>query len=109
MGSYVAEQVIKLMLKNDVKVKNSKVLILGITFKENCPDIRNTKVVDVIYHLKDFGVYINIYDPWACCDKVMNEYSLTILFFTQCDIFPIEVLVITMESNHSLLLITEWR
>ncbi|XLS30781.1 nucleotide sugar dehydrogenase [Flavobacteriaceae bacterium M23B6Z8] len=77
MGKFVAEEVVKLMLKNDVKVKGGKLLMLGITFKENCPDVRNTKVVDVIYQLKDYGIEVEIYDPWANSKEVAHEYQLT--------------------------------
>ncbi|RRO15904.1 nucleotide sugar dehydrogenase [Flavobacteriaceae bacterium 14752] len=76
MGEYVASQVIKLMLKHDLKVKNAKVLVLGITFKENCPDVRNTKVVDVIKQLKDYETQVSIYDPWANTKEVQHEYQL---------------------------------
>ena len=76
MGSYVAGRVVKLMLKNDIQVKNSNVLILGITFKENCPDIRNTKVIDVISNLKEYGINLTICDPWADIKEVFSEYSL---------------------------------
>ena len=76
MGEYVASEVVKLMIKKDVKVKNAKVLVLGITFKENCPDVRNTKVVDVISAFKDFGVNVTIYDPWANESEVLKEYGL---------------------------------
>ena len=78
MGVYVADQMVKLMLRNDVKVKNSEVLILGITFKENCPDIRNTKVIDVIRQLEDYGINITVYDPWAKIEEVDDEYSIVI-------------------------------
>ncbi|WP_340202381.1 nucleotide sugar dehydrogenase [Ascidiimonas sp. W6] len=77
MGKFVAEEVVKLMLKNDVKVKGGKLLMLGITFKENCPDVRNTKVVDVIYQLQDYGIDVEIYDPWANSEEVAHEYQLT--------------------------------
>lgn len=77
MGKFVAEEVVKLMLKNDVKVKGGKLLMLGITFKENCPDVRNTKVVDVIYQLQDYGIEIEVYDPWADSEEVAHEYKLT--------------------------------
>lgn len=77
MGEYVASEVIKLMIKKDVKVKDAEVLVLGITFKENCPDVRNTKVVDVVSALKDFGVNVSIYDPWADEAEVSHEYGLT--------------------------------
>jgi UDP-N-acetyl-D-galactosamine dehydrogenase len=76
MGSYVASQVIKLMLAKDVKVKGAKVLILGITFKENCPDVRNTQVVNVIRELKTYGTAITIYDPLASPEQVQHEYKL---------------------------------
>jgi UDP-N-acetyl-D-galactosamine dehydrogenase len=76
MGEYVASQVVKLMISNDVRVKGADVLVLGITFKENCPDVRNTKVVDVISSLKSYGVNVAIHDPWANEDEVMEEYNL---------------------------------
>ncbi len=76
MGEYVASEVVKLMIKKDVRVKDAEVLVLGITFKENCPDVRNTKVVDVVSSLKEFGVNISIYDPWADVEEVMEEYGL---------------------------------
>lgn len=76
MGQYVASETIKLMLQNDLKVKNAKVLILGFTFKENCPDVRNTKVVDVVKNLKEFGTNVTIYDPWANPDEVAHEYGI---------------------------------
>ena len=79
MGQYVASKVVKMMLKNDIKVRGAKILMLGITFKENCPDIRNTKIVDVIKHLKEHGLDITIYDPWANPSEVKREYNLTTL------------------------------
>ena len=75
MGIYVANQVIKLMIKKGHKIENSKVLILGITFKENCPDIRNSRVIDVIKELQEFGCNIDIYDPWANKEEVKREYN----------------------------------
>ncbi len=77
MGSYVASEIVKLMLSKDISVKNSSALILGITFKENCPDVRNTKVVDVISNLNEYGIEIDIYDPLAQPDEVFHEYGLT--------------------------------
>jgi UDP-N-acetyl-D-glucosamine/UDP-N-acetyl-D-galactosamine dehydrogenase len=78
MGAYVAKEVVKLMINKGVNIKDSELLMLGITFKENCPDVRNTKVVDVISALKDFGLKVSIYDPWADPKEVMHEYGLTI-------------------------------
>ena len=79
MGLYVANQVIKLMIKKGHKIEGSKVLVLGITFKENCPDIRNSRVIDVIEELKEFGICIDIYDPWADVKDVAHEYQQTLL------------------------------
>ncbi len=79
MGTYVAEQVIKCMNKKGVLVKGSKILLLGITFKENCPDIRNTKVVDIYHTLNEFTDNITIYDPWADAQHVKHEYGLDIV------------------------------
>ena len=76
MGDYVASEVIKTMIQKDIKIKGAKILILGITFKENCPDVRNTKAVDVIASLKKYGVNVTIYDPWANEKEVLHEYNL---------------------------------
>ena len=76
MGKYVASEVVKLMVQNDIKVKNSNILVLGITFKENCPDVRNTKAVDVINNLKSYGANVTVHDPWASPEEVMHEYNL---------------------------------
>lgn len=78
MGSYVASQVVKAMIKKDIAVNGANVLMLGITFKENCPDVRNTKIVDVVESLTDYGMQVTIYDPWADCSEVIDEYGLEI-------------------------------
>lgn len=79
MGDYVANQVIKLMNKKGVLVKDSKILLLGITFKENCPDVRNTKIVDIYSTLKEFTSNIVVYDPWANKEVVKKEYGIDIM------------------------------
>jgi UDP-N-acetyl-D-galactosamine dehydrogenase len=76
MGEYVASEVVKCMIKKDININGSNTLILGITFKENCPDVRNTGVVDVVSALKSYGTSITIYDPWANEEEVMHEYGL---------------------------------
>lgn len=76
MGSFVAAQVIKLMIKKDIKIKNARILNLGITFKENCPDIRNSKAIDVIRNLEEYGTKVITYDPWADQNEVNNEYNI---------------------------------
>jgi UDP-N-acetyl-D-galactosamine dehydrogenase len=77
MGDYVASQIVKCMIKKDIPVNDADILILGITFKENCPDVRNTKTVDLISALKDYGANITIHDPWADEQEVLHEYGLT--------------------------------
>ena len=79
MGAYVAGEVVKLMLKAGKPVKNAKVLMLGITFKENCPDIRNTRAIDIYDELRTYGVNIDIIDPWADSQEVMKEYNIEML------------------------------
>lgn len=76
MGEYVASQVIKCMIKKGIAINGAEVLMLGITFKENCPDVRNTKIVDVISAMEDYGVKVVTYDPWANPKEVMHEYKI---------------------------------
>ena len=76
MGDYVASRIVKLMIKKGIPVNHSKLLMLGITFKENCPDVRNTKIVDVISALSDYGIEVSVYDPWANPEEVAHEYQL---------------------------------
>lgn len=76
MGDYVGNQVVKLMNKKGVLVKDSHILILGFTFKENCPDVRNTKIIDIYHTLEEYTKNITVYDPWTNVDKVKNEYGV---------------------------------
>ncbi|MBD9144289.1 MAG: nucleotide sugar dehydrogenase [Bacteroides clarus] len=85
MGEYVANQVIKLMLKKGIQVLYSNILILGFTFKENCPDVRNTKVIDIYNALKEYNLNITIFDPWADKESVDKEYGIKV-----CNILPVE-------------------
>lgn len=78
MGKYVAIEVIKLMINKDIKIKDSKVLLLGVTFKEDCPDIRNTRVIDIYHELKAFDVNVDIYDPFAKPEDMIHEYGINI-------------------------------
>ena len=76
MGKYAADQVVKLMIKRGVLINSARVLVLGLTFKENCPDIRNSRVIDVIEELRDFGCCVDVYDPWADEAEVKREYGI---------------------------------
>ena len=106
MGDYVANQTIKLMNKKGVLVKDSNILILGITFKENCPDIRNTKIVDIYSTLSEYTSNITVFDPWANVDKVQKEYGIE----------AVEALpknqkydAIILAVSHKLFIDTDWR
>lgn len=77
MGKYVVSQLIKTMIKHKIPVVGAKILILGLTFKENCPDIRNTKVIDILHELQSYGLNVDIYDPWASAEEVQHEYGFT--------------------------------
>jgi len=79
MGTYIASEFVKLMIKNGISIKGASVLVLGITFKENCPDVRNTRVVDIIHELKSYGLNITIYDPWVSVEDVKHEYGIDIV------------------------------
>lgn len=77
MGEYVASEVVKLMIKKEIVLHKAELLLLGVTFKENCPDVRNTKIVDIVHALKEYGINITIYDPWAKPEEVLHEYGIT--------------------------------
>lgn len=78
MGKFVATEVVKLMMRKDIKVIDSKVLIMGFTFKEDCPDVRNTKVIDIYNELKNFDIQVDVFDPWANPEEVMHEYGIKV-------------------------------
>ncbi len=94
MGAYVANQTIKCMNKKGVMVKNARILILGITFKENCPDIRNTKVVDIYHTLKEYTPNITVYDPWSNAEHVFQEYGITVTNDVPKDKFDAVILAV---------------
>lgn len=96
MGAFVASQVVKLMIKNDIKVKGAKILSLGITFKENCPDIRNSKAIDVIRNLEDFGAKVTTFDPWANAEEVITEYGIGCLSELSFDSQKFDAIVLTV-------------
>jgi len=79
MGQFVAQQTVKMMLKKDLKIKNANVLVLGITFKENCPDIRNSRAIDVVRELQDYQMNVDVFDPWASPEEVQEEYGLELI------------------------------
>lgn len=96
MGEYVASQTVKLMNKKGIVVKDAKILILGVTFKENCPDIRNTKVVDIYHTLNEFTDNITIYDPWADANLIKKEYDVDITnHLPEKELFDVAILAVS--------------
>jgi UDP-N-acetyl-D-galactosamine dehydrogenase len=79
MGAYVATQLVKAMLKQAIKIDSARVLVMGLTFKENCPDIRNTRVTDVVSELEDYGINVDVYDPWVNAKDAKDEYDINII------------------------------
>ncbi len=99
MGLYVANKVVKLMIRKNKKVKKSKILVLGITFKENCPDTRNSRVIDVINEFKDFGCIVDICDPIADPHEVKKEYGIELSSFESCKNSEYDALVLAVAHN----------
>ena len=79
MGTYIAERIVKLLTRKRIHVVDSRILVMGLTFKENCPDLRNTRVVDVIRDLRDFNTVIDVYDPWVSSDEAEQEYGISLI------------------------------
>ncbi len=94
MGEYVADQVVKLMLKKGIQVLNSKILVLGFTFKENCPDVRNTRVIDIVRTLQQYNAHVTVHDPWANPDVARREYGVEIVTELPHDTFDAVILAV---------------
>jgi len=98
MGAYVVNQIVKLMIKKGILINKSKILVLGITFKENCPDIRNSRVIDIIKELSEFGAAVDVYDPWADADEVLKEYNIKTLKRLNSDRYDAIILAVAHEK-----------
>ena len=98
MGAYVASQLVKAMLKRRVHVDGARVLILGLTFKENCPDLRNTRVVDVVAELRDYGVHVDVHDPWVDAADVQQEYGLALVTTPEPEAYDGVILAVAHDS-----------
>ena len=98
MGAYVASQLVKAMLKRRVHVDGARVLILGLTFKENCPDLRNTRVVDVVAELRDYGVHVDVHDPWVDGADVQQEYGLALVTTPEPEAYDGVILAVAHDS-----------
>ena len=102
MGEYVADQVVKLMLKKGIQVLGSKILVLGFTFKENCPDVRNTKVIDIIKTLEEYNADVTIYDPWANPAIAKHEYGVVLQNELPDEVFDAVILAVAHNEFKSL-------
>lgn len=102
MGAYVAEQLVKAMLKRRLPVNDARVLIMGLTFKENCPDLRNTRVIDVIAELETYGVDVDVYDPWANGEEARSEYGIDLLIDLEAGIYDGIVVAVSHDSFRNL-------
>ena len=99
MGRHVATEVIKHMMRKEIKVVKAKALILGFTFKENCPDIRNTKVIDIYRELSSFDLSVHVYDPWANPQEIKNEYGINVLTEDQLDLDAYSAVILAVAHN----------
>tara|TARA_R110002124_G_scaffold91090_2_gene232008 strand:+ start:1157 stop:2431 length:1275 start_codon:yes stop_codon:yes gene_type:complete len=102
MGAYVAGQLVKAMLKRRIQVDGARVLVLGLTFKENCPDLRNTRVVDVVRELQDYGIQVDVHDPWTNADEARHEYGLDVVQTPQDDFYDGIVLAVAHDQFKAL-------
>jgi UDP-N-acetyl-D-galactosamine dehydrogenase len=102
MGEYVADQVVKLMLKKGIQVLNSKILVLGFTFKENCPDVRNTRVIDIVRTLQQYNAHVTVHDPWANPEVARREYGVEIANELPRDTFDAVILAVAHDEFRNL-------
>ena len=98
MGAYVASQLVKAMLKRRIHVDGARVLILGLTFKENCPDLRNTRVVDVVSELRNYGVKVDVHDPWVDANEALHEYGLDLVIEPEPEAYDGVILAVAHDS-----------
>jgi len=98
MGEYVVSQLVKLMLKKRIHVQQADILIMGLTFKENCPDLRNTRIVDIIKELNTYGVNVHVHDPWVDAEEAMHEYGIQLLEQPQQNSYDAIILAVAHEQ-----------
>ncbi|EQB39198.1 hypothetical protein M947_08575 [Sulfurimonas hongkongensis] len=102
MGKYIAEKTIKLIIQKSMSIKDAKILVLGISFKENCPDIRNTKVVDIIFELKEYGFHVDVYDPWVNSKEVYSEYKINMQEKVNFDLYKVVIFAVAHDEFKNL-------
>lgn len=98
MGAYVATQLVKAMLKKKIQVDGARVLVMGLTFKENCPDLRNTKIVDILAELTEYNIVVDVYDPWVSAEEAKHEYDLDLISAPKADQYDAVILAVAHEQ-----------
>lgn len=98
MGAYVASQMVKAMIQKGIAIKGARILTLGLTFKENCPDLRNTRVIDVVEELRDYGVEVDVHDPWVDPEEAQHEYGLNLIETVDADVYDGVILAVAHET-----------
>ncbi|MFQ1063840.1 UDP binding domain-containing protein, partial [Bordetella trematum] len=98
MGGYVVSQLVKCMTKKRLHVQGAKVLVMGLTFKENCPDLRNTRVIDIVRELGDYDVFVDVYDPWVKAEEALEEYGINPLKTLSPGVYDAVVLAVAHEE-----------
>ena len=102
MSLYVSTQIVKLMLKKSIQPKGARVLMLGLTFKENCPDLRNTKVVDIVRELASYGTEVDVYDPWVDIAEAKDEYGLDLITAPEEGAYDVVVVAVAHDEFRAL-------
>jgi UDP-N-acetyl-D-galactosamine dehydrogenase len=98
MGNYVVAQLVKSMTKRRIQVVGAKVLVMGLTFKENCPDLRNTRVIDIVTELNDYNCDVSVYDPWVAVEGALQEYGITPI--TQLEEGSYDAIILAVAHRH---------
>ena len=94
MGHYIAATVIKKMIKKGIDTATSKILVMGLTFKENCPDLRNTRVIDILSEFKEYGIEVDVYDPWVSSEEAVKEYGVSLVQSLDKDTYSAVVIAV---------------
>jgi UDP-N-acetyl-D-galactosamine dehydrogenase len=98
MSAYVATQLVKAMLKKKIQVDGARVLLMGLAFKENCPDIRNTKIIDILSELQEYNISVDVYDPWVSAEEAKHEYNIDLISELNADHYDAIVLAVAHQQ-----------
>ena len=102
MGAYVTSQLVKALIKRRIHVEGARILVMGLTFKENCPDLRNTRVVDIVRELADYNASVDVYDPWSSAEEAQREYGLALVEQPELGVYDAIVLAVAHDQFRAL-------